>query len=296
MAYETLAGMYDELMDDVDYQQWADYIDGLLLKNGCPGRRLLDLGCGTGNITIPLAQKGYQVTAVDVSAEMLEIAAAKSEALGLDVDWQQQDLTSLLLADETGADMVFDAVIATFDVLNHLTSPKDLQMLFHTLNPLLADNGVLIFDVQTPYKLREYLGSNIYTLHRDDVEYMWENHFDEETQICTMDITFFLRQENGLYRRETMSQEERVYELDLLRMWLKYSDLDVIGVYSELSENDVQPEDQRAVFVAKPMLFDDETGWFAEEWDNLPDFADENNYDFEDEMDFAIEDNFAKEI
>ena len=283
MAYETLAAMYDALMDDVDYEAWADYIDRMLQKHGGPGKRLLDLGCGTGCISIPLAQRGYQVTGVDISEEMLAAAREKSRALQLDIDWRKQDLTSLQLFDEAGNEMVFDAAIATFDVFNHLTDPEDLQMLFHTLNPLLTDEGVLLFDVQTPYKLREYLGNHIFTLHRDDVEYMWENHFDEETQICTMNITFFLRQANGLYRRETMIQEERVYDLDLLRLWLKYSDFETAGVYEELSENDVKPEAHRAVFIARPMLFEGEE-WMDEELADLPDFADENDYFFDDDF------------
>ena len=283
MAYETLAAMYDALMDDVDYEAWADYIDRMLQKHGGPGKRLLDLGCGTGCISIPLAQRGYQVTGVDISEEMLAAAREKSRALQLDIDWRKQDLTSLQLFDEAGNEMVFDAAIATFDVFNHLTEPEDLQMLFHTLNPLLTDEGVLLFDVQTPYKLREYLGNHIFTLHRDDVEYMWENHFDEETQICTMNITFFLRQANGLYRRETMTQEERVYDLDLLRLWLKYSDFETAGVYEELSENDVKPEAHRAVFIARPMLFEGEE-WLDEELADLPDFADENDYFFDDDF------------
>ena len=283
MAYETLAAMYDALMDDVDYEAWADYIDRMLQKHGGPGKRLLDLGCGTGCISIPLAQRGYQVTGVDISEEMLAAAREKSRALQLDIDWRKQDLISLQLFDEAGNEMVFDAAIATFDVFNHLTDPEDLQMLFHTLNPLLTDEGVLLFDVQTPYKLREYLGNHIFTLHRDDVEYMWENHFDEETQICTMNITFFLRQANGLYRRETMIQEERVYDLDLLRLWLKYSDFETAGVYEELSENDVKPEAHRAVFIAKPMLFEGEE-WLDEELADLPDFADENDYFFDDDF------------
>ncbi|MBQ1188434.1 MAG: methyltransferase domain-containing protein [Peptococcaceae bacterium] len=78
MAYETLAVMYDALMDDVDYEAWADYIDRMLKKHGCPGKRLLDLGCGTGSISIPLAQKGYQVTGVDLSEEMLAVAREKA--------------------------------------------------------------------------------------------------------------------------------------------------------------------------------------------------------------------------
>ena len=284
MAYETLAVMYDALMDDVDYEAWADYIDRMLKKHGCPGKRLLDLGCGTGNISIPLAQKGYQVTGVDLSEEMLAVAREKSDERHLHIDWHRQDITSLNLVDEAGEDLVFDAVIATFDVFNHLTEPEELQMLFHALNPLLADEGVLLFDVQTPYKLQEYLGNHIFTLHRDDVEYMWENHFDEESQICTMEITFFLKQDNGLYRRETMTQEERVYDLDLLRMWLKYSDFEVAGVYGELSEDDVADEAHRAVFVAKPMLYDGSDEWLEEDLADLTDFADENEYFFEEDF------------
>ena len=259
MAYEALADLYDCLMEDIDYGQWAVYIHRLLEKNHCAGKRLLDLGCGTGNITSPLAQKGYQITAVDRSAEMLAQAQAKSVALGLSIDWRQQDMTALHLTDEAGEEPLFDAIIATFDAFNYLTEPEDLQELLHRLNGLLANGGILLF-----------LGNNIFTLHRPEVEYMWENHFDEEEQLCQMDITFFIRQENGLYQRVTECHQEKVYDLDMLKTWLKFSDFEVLGVYRELTEQPVQPEDYRAVFVAKPMLYDEEQGWSAAElvdWD-----------------------------
>lgn len=253
MAYETVAAVYDSLMRDVDYAQWARYLDGLLKKHRCSGKRLLDLGCGTGNISIPLAQMGYQVTALDYEAEMLEIAETKSAEAGVSVAWRQQDIADPALGQILGDEGQFDAVIATFDVFNHLTEPEDLQTVLYTVERLLAEDGILIFDVQTPYKLREYLGDHIFTWHSPDVEYMWENHFDQETQICQMEITFFQRCENGLYRRETMYQEERLYELELLKLWLNFSNLELLGVYRELSEETVAPTDHRAVFVARPM-------------------------------------------
>lgn len=153
--------------------------------------------------------------------------------------------------------LMFDGVIATFDAFNYITEPEALQYLLQDLASHMNDNGILIFDIQTPYKLREYLGNHIYTLHRDDVEYMWENYFDEEEQICQMDITFFLRQANGLYQRVTESHTERVYEPELLRLWLHLSGFDVLGIYQELSELPLKADSHRAVFVARKMPEDD---------------------------------------
>ena len=255
MSYEKVAELYDLLMDDVDYQQWADYIHMLLQKHGCQGTRILDVGCGSGNITIPLAQMGYQLTAVDNSVDMLALARAKSQAAGVSISWLEQDITAEWPEAFFVEDGAFDAIIATFDVLNHLTEPEDLQMLLQVFGQLLTSGGILIFDVQTPYKLRQYLGDTVFTLHRPDVEYMWENHFDEEAQICQMDITMFKRCENGLYRRYEMQQEERLYDLDMLQMWLRFSDLEVLGLYGELSEQPLQPEDLRAVFVARAIPY-----------------------------------------
>ena len=87
MSYQALAAVYDLLMEDIDYQQWADYIHSLLEEQHCPGKRLLDLGCGTGSITMLLAQKGYRITAVDLSADMLAQARRKNQTLNLPIRW-----------------------------------------------------------------------------------------------------------------------------------------------------------------------------------------------------------------
>ena len=277
MAYEALASIYDVLMDDINYDQWAEYLHQQMLKNNCPGNRLLDLGCGTGNITIPLAQKGYEITAIDLSEEMLAQAEAKTTALKqsgapLQIDWQIQDMTALELYDAEDNFLLFDGVIATFDAFNYITEPEALQFLLQDLSDHMNDNGILVFDIQTPYKLKEYLGNNIYTLHREDVEYVWENHFDEEEQICQMDITFFLRQENGLYKKVTENHAERVYEPELLQLWLNLAGFDVLGIYRELSELPLEDTSHRAVFVARRRAFDDTEEFALDLFDDLEDF------------------------
>ena len=277
MAYEALASIYDILMDDVNYEQWAEYLHQQMQKNSCPGKRLLDLGCGTGNITIPLAQKGYEITAIDLSEEMLAQAEAKTTALKesgapLQIDWQTQDMTALELYDAEDNFLLFDGVIATFDAFNYITEPEALQFLLQDLSDHMNDNGILVFDIQTPYKLKEYLGNNIYTLHREDVEYVWENHFDEEEQICQMDITFFLRQENGLYKKVTENHAERVYEPELLQLWLNLAGFDVLGIYRELSELPLEDTSHRAVFVARRRAFDDTEEFALDLFDDLEDF------------------------
>ena len=238
---------------------------------------MLDLGCGTGNITIPLARKGYTITAVDLSAEMLSQAKCKTAALleegeSLYIDWLEQDMTMLELYDENDDFMLLDGVIATFDAFNYITEPEALQFLLQDLADHMNDNGILIFDIQTPYKLKEYLGNNIYTLHREDVEYVWENHFDEEEQICQMDITFFLRQENDLYKRVTESHTERVYEPELLQLWLNLAGFDVLGIYQELSEKPLEADSHRAVFVARRRAMEDIDYLALDSFDDLEDF------------------------
>lgn len=99
MAYENLAALYDDLMTDTDYEAWARYLDELLRRFACPGSVLVDLGCGTGSISIPLAKLGWQVSGIDRSAEMLAKAREKSAAAGVTIQWLKRDMTEPDLAE-----------------------------------------------------------------------------------------------------------------------------------------------------------------------------------------------------
>lgn len=245
MAYERIAAVYDGLMNDIDYEAWANYLHELLMLYKVPGQKLLDLGCGTGNITLRLAQKGWQITAVDQSAEMLAKAQAKSDTDN--VCWQEGNIT---LMDFEG----YDGVIATFDVFNYLLEAGDLQDLLQNLAMGLNDNGLLIFDINTPFKLRNFLGNNIYTYHSEEMVYLWENQFDEEADICQMRLTFFVQEESsGLYEKWQEFHEQKVYEPKMLTMWLTLAGFDVLAIYEALSmdELSVVDKEHKIVFVAR---------------------------------------------
>jgi len=248
MAYEILADVYDALMqEDVDYNEWSDYCIGLFEKHGLKGKRILDLGCGTGNITIPFSKKGYKMTGVDISAKMLMQAEQKARAENVDLLLLCEDITQLDLGDEK-----FDGALATFDTINYITEPQDLLQMLKNLHQILEDNGIFVFDINTEYKLQEILGDHIYTYYSDDVVYIWENEFDEEQQICYMDLTFFIK-EKDLYRRYEENHAERVYAVEVLAEMLEDANFIFMGVYVPFSyeiAEDIE-EEERLFLVAK---------------------------------------------
>ena len=249
MAYENLAALYDGLMTDTDYEAWARYLDELLRRFACPGPVLADLGCGTGSITIPLAKLGWQITGIDRSAEMLAKARQKSAAAGVTIQWLERDMTAPDLAE-----LAPQAVIATFDAFNYSLEPEALQMMLQDLYWDMADGGLLIFDLNTPYKLRQVLGDNLYSYHDEQVDYIWENHWDQEEDICQMQLTFFVRDEaTGLYRRSEEYHEEKVYEPELVKLWLSLAGFDVLALFEPLAFTELSEvtDQAKVLFVAR---------------------------------------------
>ena len=83
--YKEFAFVYDELMNDVDYDKWVEYIEELIKREDAKVKNILELACGTGNVTIPLAKKEYDIAAIDISAEMLSVAKEKAEKQGIEL-------------------------------------------------------------------------------------------------------------------------------------------------------------------------------------------------------------------
>jgi ubiquinone/menaquinone biosynthesis C-methylase UbiE len=138
-TYDALAPAYDLLTGAHDHVAWAAQLEELARRAGLSGRRLLDVGCGTGSSALPMLARGYDVVGVDVSPGMLTLAREK---LGQDVRLELADMRRLPVL---GA---FDLVWSVADGVNYLAA-GELVSAFEGFRRNLAPDGLVVFDVDT---------------------------------------------------------------------------------------------------------------------------------------------------
>lgn len=245
--YSDFAEIYDRLMQDIPYEGWVQYLHRLFEKHDIQPRRILDIGCGTGNVTVPLAKMGYEVTGLDLSEEMLALADQKARRDGISIKWIQQDMRSI----DSGP-VAFDLVISMTDSLNYINSPEDLEQVFHRVKTSLGGKqGWFIFDLNSLYKIKEVFGDNAFNLLDEEIAYIWDNFYDEQSKTCHMDLTFFVREADGRYRRFSESHSETGYEIEEIRGLLKNAGFSLEAVYQEGSFEKPSDTTERVYFVAK---------------------------------------------
>ncbi|MEA2441772.1 MAG: hypothetical protein QOH76_3196 [Thermoleophilaceae bacterium] len=140
-AYDSLAPFYDRYTHDYDYDRWLTAIESVLLSHGFIGRCLLDVGCGTGKSFMPMLERGYEVTACDISPAMVE--EARELAAGTDAEILVADMRELPVLGR------FDLVTSIDDALNYLLSEEELRMAFAGVARNLLPDGLFVFDLNT---------------------------------------------------------------------------------------------------------------------------------------------------
>ena len=242
--YEAFSEVYDELMSGVDYDSWAGFYAELMAAYGIAGGRVCECACGTGNLTIPLSRRGYQLTGADLSQEMLWIASQKARRAGAMIPFVRQDMRKLRLHRS------MDAVLATCDGVNYLLTDGDLQAFFGAAFDALRPGGGLFFDVSTPYKIQNMLGDKIICDDTEHITYLWQNHYSERTGVVEMRLCFFVRQEDGSYRRIDEEQKQKAHEAQHLIHLLQRAGFDRVHVYGGSSLRPPRPDEQRWHFAA----------------------------------------------
>ena len=224
--YTDFASVYDRLMADVPYREWADYYAGLLKAGGVLNGPIVECACGTGSLTVELARRYPRITGVDLSGDMLAIAMEKARKHGLMIPMIRQDMRKLSLP------RAVNAVLCTCDGVNYLTRAEDVQAFFRAARSALRPGGVLIFDVSTPYKLAVELGACVRVLTEDDLAYIWQSAFDPGTALFDIRMDVFACQPSGDYTRIVEEQTQRAHSREELSSWLTacgFSDIRFTG-------------------------------------------------------------------
>ncbi len=245
-AYTSFAEVYDTFMDNVPYEEWAEYLAELLREYDIEDGLVLDLGCGTGSLTEILATKGYDMIGADGSAEMLEIAMEKKAQSGHDILYLLQDMREFELYGTVRA------VVSVCDCVNYITDEKELEQVFRLVNNYLDPEGIFIFDFNTEYKYKEILGEQTIAEDREDCSFIWDNYYYEDESMNEYELTLFIKeQDSNLYRKYQEMHYQKAYTLDAMRDLVEWSGLEFVTAYDAYTRKAPTETSERICVVAR---------------------------------------------
>lgn len=246
-GYGEFSYFYDLLTDNVNYEELCRSIHSLLADNGVGEGILLDMACGTGTLSFLFEEKGYDVIGVDASEDMLSVAQEKKIENGSDIVFLCQQMQELDLFG------TIDAAVCTLDSINHVTDEQDVRRIFEKVSLFMNDNGLFIFDVNTPYKHKNVLADNTFVYDLETVYCVWQNTYNEKdgsTDIC---LDFFEQDAENpdAYYRSYEEFTERGYEIGTLRKWLEEFGFEVLDIFDADTKKPLAEKSERALFVCR---------------------------------------------
>jgi SAM-dependent methyltransferase len=242
--YTGFASVYDIFMDNIPYDEWAEYIEHLLKKSNIKDGLILELGCGTGSITARLAEKGYDMIGIDASEDMLAIARENSEVSNNKILYLCQDMRDFELYGTVAA------VISVCDSMNYITTEEDLSMVFRLVNNYLDPGGLFLFDLDTQYAYEEVLGDSTIAENREEGSFIWENTYYPEEMINEINLTLFIPQE-ALFQKHEETHYRRAYAIDTIKRLIEEAGMEWIAVYDTLTEKRPKKDSERVYILAR---------------------------------------------
>lgn len=240
MSYNRFASVYDALMQDAPYDEWEAY-----LRREVKGGSLLDIGCGTGELSVRFARAGFQVTGIDLSDDMLAIAREKAEANGMNIPLFQQDMREL---DGIGQ---FDTAVIFCDSLNYLQSEEDVKQTFQSVCSHLKEDGLFLFDVHSSFKMNHIFTEQTFADAAEDISFIWNAFPGEYPDSVEHELTFFIQTENGEYERFDELHYQRTFEPKVYVQWLKEAGFHVEAITADFTNGAPAPESERIFLKAR---------------------------------------------
>ncbi len=249
MMYDLIAPLYDKINGEIDYSVWAEFIEENIRRYNPDMKTelVLDLGCGTGRMTLELARRGYDMTGVDLSSEMLDIARCSAEEAGLSdkMLWLLQDITEFELYGTV------ELAVSCLDTINHLTSMADLKRCLSLVHNYLVPDGLFVFDINGQGKFERVYADNSYVMEEDGSVCVWQNSYNPKTRLCDFYITLFEEDEDGRYNRYDELQTERMYTLRSMKKALAECGFEFVGAYSDFDFTEATDASERIYITAR---------------------------------------------
>ncbi|MPN27458.1 Ubiquinone/menaquinone biosynthesis C-methyltransferase UbiE [bioreactor metagenome] len=205
---------------------------------------IVDLACGTGSVTTIMAGRGFDMTGVDISSEMLSMAYNKAMRENADILYLNQDICAFELYGTV------DAAICCLDGINYLTDKKNLRKCFQNLHLYLNPGGLLIFDINTLFKYENILSNNAFVYDYGDLFCIWQNTYDTRLKTCIFDITVFSEEGTGFCRYDER-QTQRAYEMEELISLLSEAGFGDIRVFNAFTPHEPEKTSERIFFAAR---------------------------------------------
>lgn len=249
-AYEVFASVYDELMDNIPYDDWCTYIIEVLGKYGVAGGLICELGCGTGEVTERLSDAGYDMIGIDNSYEMLEVANEKKIDTGHEsILYLMQDMREFELFGTV------NAIVCVCDSINYLTEFSDITHVFRLANNYLESKGIFICDFKTRHYFKDVVADSTIAEDRDDVSFIWDNYYDTGTDINELALSLFLPEESDdecpLYRKYQEFHYQRGLTLEDMRKCVADSGMELVAMYDAFTFEPATDSSERVYVVAR---------------------------------------------
>ncbi|MEA5084532.1 MAG: class I SAM-dependent methyltransferase [Lachnospiraceae bacterium] len=244
-AYSGFAEVYDRFMNNINYDEWIEYLHKLWEKLNINPKLIAELGCGTGNITGRLAKESREMIGIDLSEEMLWVAKQKAEKENLDILYLCQDMCEFELYGTV------DIVLSLCDSLNYITEKEDLAEVFRLVNNYLEPKGYFIFDLNTEHKFKNVLAENTFGETDEKMAYIWQNSYDEEEKINEYYVNFFIADKSGKYERIEECHYERAYSIEEIKEVIAESKMKFVAAYDAFTFDVPRLNSERIYIIAQ---------------------------------------------
>jgi SAM-dependent methyltransferase len=199
-SYDEIAGMYHAMWADWYLPAARPALEKLFFSQLGSGSRVLDLCCGSGHVSRELVRRGYEVTGVDSSAALIELARRELP----EVDFRIQDARALTREPE------FEGVLSTFDSLNHMLTLGELRDVFTGVHGVLSRGGLLVFDMNLEEAYSLDLREWTVSVSEESIGLV-RGRYDIGTKLATTELIWFVRRSDGLWRQHRSIVEQRCY-------------------------------------------------------------------------------------